>query len=59
MTVYQYIEQETNPARLYDGIRAILKEMDSRGRYPEDWTIKDIQRKADAKYSELTRSATK
>ena len=54
MNVFQYIEQETNPARLYDGIRAILAEMDARGKYPQDWTIKQIQRAADYKYSQLT-----
>lgn len=54
MTVYQYIEKETNPARLYDGIRAILTELDARGRYPEDHEIKAMQRRADARYYELT-----
>lgn len=53
MNVYQYIEKETDAARLYGGIRAILSEMDSRGRYPEDWEIKRIQRLADNKYNTL------
>lgn len=53
MTVYQYIKNETDPAKLYDGIRAILREMDTRGRYPEDWEIKKMQRAADARYTEL------
>lgn len=54
MTVYQYINTETDPARLYDGIRTLLKELDARGRYPADHIIKDIQRRADARYYELT-----
>lgn len=53
MTVYKYIETETDSAKLYDGIRAILREMDKRGRYPEDWEIKKIQRLADARAEEL------
>lgn len=53
MTVYQYIKAETDAEKLYDGIRAILREMDKRGRYPEDWEIKKIQRLADAKAEEL------
>lgn len=57
MTVYEYIRRETDPAKLYSGIRAILGEMDERGRYPEDWEIKQIQRVADARYDELTRGA--
>ena len=54
MSVYEYIEKETDPTKLYDGIRAILQKMDERGRYPEDWIIKRIQRAADARYYELT-----
>lgn len=53
MTVYQYIKAETDSKKLYDGIRAILEEMDRRGRYPEDWEIKIIQRLADARAEEL------
>lgn len=53
MTVYQYIKTETDSKKLYDGIRAILREMDKRGRYPEDWEIKKIQRLADARAEEL------
>lgn len=53
MTVYQYIKTETDSTKLYDGIRAILREMDKRGRYPEDWEIKTIQRLADARAEEL------
>lgn len=53
MSVYEYIKKETDPRKLYDGIRAILMEMDRRGRYPEDWQIKRIQRAADARYLEL------
>ena len=53
MTVYQYIKAETDSTKLYDGIRAILREMDRRGRYPEDWEIKKIQRLADARAEEL------
>lgn len=54
MTVYEYIKAETDPTKLYGGIRAILLELDRRGRYPEDWTIKELQRLADARYAELT-----
>lgn len=54
MTVYQYIEQETNRNKLYDGIKNILKQMDKQGHYPEDWEVKKIQRVADARYNELT-----
>ena len=54
MTVYQYIKQENDPNRLYDGIRQILRRMDERGKYPEDWEIKRMQRLADARYAELT-----
>lgn len=48
-----YIEKATTAAGFYDAIRAILKEADQRGKYPEDWHIKTIQRAADAKYLEL------
>ena len=54
MKVFEYIKTEKDPKKLYDGIRAILQEMDARGKYPEDWTIKRIQRAADARYLELT-----
>lgn len=54
MTVYQYIKTETDPRKLYDGIRAILSDLDRRGRYPDDWEIKNIQRAADARYLDLT-----
>ena len=53
MTVYQYIKTETDIKKLYNGIRAILEDMDRRGRYPEDWEIKKIQRIADARAEEL------
>ena len=57
MTVYEYIRTETDPTKLYNGIREILRELDRRGRYPEDWETKKIQRLADARYSELTKEA--
>lgn len=57
MTVYNYIKTETDPRKLYDGIRAILSELDARGRYPSDHVIKDMQRAADARYIELTEGA--
>lgn len=53
MSVYEYIRNETDPGKLYDGIREILQKMDARGRYPEDWEIKRMQRAADARYIEL------
>jgi len=53
VTVYSYIKKETDPAKLYDGIRSILADMDRRGKYPEDWEIKKMQRLADARYKEL------
>lgn len=56
MTVYEYIKTETDPAKLYDGIRAILTKMDTRGCYPEDREIKKMQRTADARYIELTKT---
>lgn len=58
MTVYSYIENETDPSKLYEGIRSILGEMDRRGKYPEDWEVKKIQRLADARYEKLKGSAT-
>lgn len=54
MTVSEYIKTETEPAKLYDGIRKILIELDRRGRYPSDHIIKKYQREADARYIELT-----
>lgn len=57
MTVYEYIRRETDPAKLYSGIRAILGEMDERGHYPEDWEVKQMQRIADARYNKLTKEA--
>ena len=33
MTVYQYIKTETDRKKLYNGIRAILEEMDERGKW--------------------------
>jgi hypothetical protein len=59
MSVYEYIKTETDPTKLYDGIRAILTKMDARGRYPEDWEIKRMQRAADARYTELTETKAK
>ena len=59
MTVYSYIKKETDPEKLYDGIRSILSDMDRRGKYPEDWEIKKMQRLADARYKELKGSAGK
>ena len=54
MNVYEYIKLETDPNKLYDGIRKILWDRVVRGkRYPEDWEIKKIQRLADARYAEL------
>ena len=49
----EFIENATEAAGLYDGIRAILREADRRGKHPEDWHIKTLQRAADAKYIEL------
>ena len=54
MTVYEYIKTETDAAKLYSGIRAILSNMDKKGKYPDDWEIKKMQRAADARYNELT-----
>lgn len=54
MTPYEYIRTETDPSKLYAGVRAILTEMDACGKYPEDWEIKKLQRLADVKYYELT-----
>lgn len=59
MTVYSYIKNETDPLKLYEGIRSILCEMDRRGKYPEDWEVKKIQRLADARYEELKGSVGK
>lgn len=59
MGVYEYIRTETDPTKLYDGIRAILKKLDEKGRYPEDWEIKRMQRAADARYLELTEGLKK
>ena len=53
MNVYDYIKKETDPIKLYDGIRAILQKMYESGRYPQDWEIKRMQRAADARYLEL------
>lgn len=53
MTVYGYIKTETDKSRLYQGIREILEDMDKRGKYPEDWEIKKIQRLADEKYAQI------
>ncbi len=54
MNVYQVIENCTDASALYSGVRDILEKLDRKGRYPEDWEIKNIQRKCDAKYAELT-----
>lgn len=53
MNVYAYIKTETDPFKLYPGIREILK---YKRNYPEDWEIKHIQRLADARYEELTKN---
>lgn len=53
MNVYEYIKKETDPLKLYPGIREILAHKRT---YPEDWEIKHIQRLADARYSELTKN---
>jgi hypothetical protein len=53
MTVYQYINKETDPEKLYPGIRAMLTKMAERGTYPEDHVIKKIQRLADKRYVEI------
>ena len=62
MTYYnkciKYIETATDHKKIYDDIRAILKEAADKetflkSYYPEDWQIKRIQRAADAKYLEL------
>lgn len=53
MTVSTYIKQATNPETLYSDIRAMLEELDKRGKYPEDWTIKKLQREADYRYEQL------
>lgn len=52
--IYEYIKTETNPEKLYNGIRAIVSDMDKKGMYPDDWEIKKIQRAADARYIALT-----
>lgn len=54
-----YIDTATDAARLYDDIRAILKEAADKTTilkdyYPADHLIKRIQRAADAKYIKLT-----
>lgn len=54
MTVYEYIKTETDATKLYKGIRAILLDMDKKGKYPDDWEIKKMQRAADARYIALT-----
>ena len=54
MTPYEYIRTETDPSKLYAGVRAILTEMDACGKYPEDWEIKKLQRLADSRYIQLT-----
>lgn len=54
MTVYEYIKTETDATKLYNGIRAILSDMDKKGKYPADWEIKKMQRAADARYIALT-----
>ena len=55
MNVFQYIKNETDPNRLYDGVRSIMHQLDRQGRYPEDWKVKQIQRAADHRYSQLTK----
>ena len=54
MTVYEYIKTETDPTKLYNGIRNILLDMDKKGKYPDDWEIKKIQGAADARFMALT-----
>jgi hypothetical protein len=54
----EFIKNATDPATLYDGVRAILREAVEKSTmlkdlYPEDHLIKKIQRAADAKYTEL------
>ena len=53
MTVYEYINKETDPEKLYSGIRAILTKLDQSGKYPSDHVIKKIQRLADKRYIEI------
>lgn len=54
----KYIENATDPDKLYEDIRNILHEAIEKSTmlydcYPEDYKIKRIQRAADAKYIEL------
>ena len=54
----KYIENCDDPAILYSGLRAILKEANEKetflkSYYPEDYQIKKLQRAADAKYISL------
>ena len=49
-SIERYIANETDPRRLYDGVRERLAR---RMNYPEDWEIKRLQRLADARYSVL------
>ena len=55
-----FIKNATSIDGFYEGIRAIMdeaaeKETPFKSYYPEDWQIKQLQRLADAKYSELER----
>lgn len=57
----KYIDNATESAGLYEGVRKIMKEaMEAetplKDTYPEDWQIKSLQRMADAKYSQLLKA---
>lgn len=50
--VLNFIKNATNKKTFYNDIRSILWDCPD-WQYPEDWQIKDLQRKADAKYQTL------
>lgn len=51
---WNFIAACKDAGELYAGLRAILREADERGKYPEDWHIRALQRAADHKYEQLT-----
>lgn len=56
--ILNYIENETEPKNLYQNIKTMLTNCRD-SQYPQDYQIKDIQRKADSKYAQLTKTETK
>ena len=57
----KYIDNATDSAGLYEGVRKIMTEaMEAetplKDTYPEDWQVKRIQRHADAKYTQLLKA---